>query len=445
MRRPSNLMITTTVPQLDQAPADPTPPANYVELYGLSKQPFGAMPDPRGYVLFGSHKRAFELLVDHVTKSSGMILLYGEEGIGKTATIRSVASVAAESGVRTIVVSRPANGRVNLMQFIAAIKGQPSADNVTLDDAIAHFLEAPRKALLADDIDLMPPECVQLLVTLTQRTAKNPNGPAIVLSTATDLTTEPRRAEFSPVIALARNTVRLPRLSPAESKQYIEQSLWKAGSTTRRLIATDAMKPIITRSGGLPGLTDRLMEAVLTAGFARGDAMITAKTVAAATGSGAPRTRHRISNPPGVAGRAMQFISITLLLAGASAFLYRGLTDPFVPQQAALQPPAAVAAAGQAMPPRSAVHLPPDVVSALMKRGDQSLSLGDVAAARLLYRRAAEAGNAAAAVALGRTYDPNSVTSGSRPEPATAAEWYQEAVRLGDPHAAELLKKLDVH
>jgi TPR repeat protein len=135
----------------------------------------------------------------------------------------------------------------------------------------------------------------------------------------------------------------------------------------------------------------------------------------------------------------MQFVAIALLLAGAAAFLYRGLTAPFVPPQAALQPPAPVAPPGAAMQPR----LSSDVVSALMKRGDQSLSLGDVAAARLLYRRAAEAGNAAAAVALGRTYDPNSVTSGSRPEPAIAAEWYQKAVRLGDPHAAELLKKLD--
>ena len=77
-----------------------------------------------------------------------------------------------------------------------------------------------------------------------------------------------------------------------------------------------------------------------------------------------------------------------------------------------------------------------------MKRGSESLGLGDIAAARLLFQRAAEGGNAQAATALGKTYDPKFVSAGSPPDAAQALEWYRKAVGLGDPQAADLLKRL---
>jgi TPR repeat protein len=82
-------------------------------------------------------------------------------------------------------------------------------------------------------------------------------------------------------------------------------------------------------------------------------------------------------------------------------------------------------------------------MAALMKRGNESLELGDIAAARLLFQRAADAGNAAAATALGKTYDPNFMKAASARDPGRAAEWYQKAVALGDSSAADLLKRLD--
>jgi TPR repeat protein len=91
---------------------------------------------------------------------------------------------------------------------------------------------------------------------------------------------------------------------------------------------------------------------------------------------------------------------------------------------------------------KPAATLSPALIAALLKRGDQSLGLGDVAAARLLYQRAADAGNAVASAAIGMTYDPNYVVPGQTPDPARAAEWYRKAVALGNPHAADLLKQL---
>jgi hypothetical protein len=104
-------------------------------------------------------------------------------------------------------------------------------------------------------------------------------------------------------------------------------------------------------------------------------------------------------------------------------------------------PPAPVArpAASSPVPP---VSMAPELLDALVRRGNAMLAVGDVSAARLLFERAAAAGSATAATGLGRTYDPLVLETlsvrGLRPDPDMAASWYQRAVAMGDP-AAKLL------
>ena len=83
---------------------------------------------------------------------------------------------------------------------------------------------------------------------------------------------------------------------------------------------------------------------------------------------------------------------------------------------------------------------------ALLARGDNLLATGDVAAARLFYQRAAELGSAAAATAVGQTYDPGVLellrVRGARGDVQTAAEWYRKAIAAGDRQAETRLKRL---
>lgn len=446
MRRPPTSMKTTTPPELAPAPADADSTPGYLEFYGLSKPPFGERRYDAGYISFGSQRRAFELLIGHIERGVGVILLHGEEGIGKSETLRAAASVAAESGQKTILISRPATGRLSLPQLVSALNGQPNAGQTATDRVIDDFLASPRKALLVDDIDLLPDECIHLLLSVAQAMPTDSASPAMVLSYATDLAAAPDRAELSQLAGLARNTISLSRLTPGESSQFIERSLWVAGGTARRLIAPDAMKLAVARSGGVPGILDRHMAAVFTTGFARSDTRITGKTVAAAMGPVATkRPRHRDVPAPSVAERVIKIASVGLLVIGAVAFLYKGMDDhiqrpkPAMPQPVTLPAPPPE----QGRPPKAADALPPELMAALLKRGDQSLGLGDIAAARLLFQRAAEAGSAAAATSLGKTYDPNFIAPGSKPDPARAVTWYRTAAALGDPHAADLMQRLE--
>jgi hypothetical protein len=87
-----------------------------------------------------------------------------------------------------------------------------------------------------------------------------------------------------------------------------------------------------------------------------------------------------------------------------------------------------------------------DELAALMKRAKGLMEIGDIAPARLLLERAADAQEASAALLLAQTYDPavlgaldmRSIT----PDPALAREWYQKAATLGSLDAKQRLAKM---
>ena len=84
-------------------------------------------------------------------------------------------------------------------------------------------------------------------------------------------------------------------------------------------------------------------------------------------------------------------------------------------------------------------------VLALLARGDSLFGVGDVTSARLYYHRAADAGDAMAALRLGETYDPLFLElahlNGVRGDPAVAKRWYRRARDLGNAEAESLLNK----
>lgn len=109
-------------------------------------------------------------------------------------------------------------------------------------------------------------------------------------------------------------------------------------------------------------------------------------------------------------------------------------------------PPVAAAPAPPAAPPPAASTPASPEAAEFMKRGDDMLATGDIASARLFYERAAEQGHPAAALALGKTYDPLFLEEvrarGIRGDAAQAAKWYRKAAASGDPQASIRLQHL---
>ena len=87
-----------------------------------------------------------------------------------------------------------------------------------------------------------------------------------------------------------------------------------------------------------------------------------------------------------------------------------------------------------------------ETLAALMTRAKSLLALGDIAAARLLLERAANAQDATAAFLLAQTYDPAVLgvrdTRSITADPVMARDWYRKAASLGSADAQQRLTQL---
>lgn len=126
-----------------------------------------------------------------------------------------------------------------------------------------------------------------------------------------------------------------------------------------------------------------------------------------------------------------------------------------VPTSAATAPAASRDGAAFKLAPFAAALSPPGrppdpayaaLAETMVRRGDALFQHGDVSAARLLYDRAASAGSAHAATAMGKTFDPTVLAGigavGLSPDPALAALWYRRGLSLGDEEARTRLRIL---
>ncbi len=115
------------------------------------------------------------------------------------------------------------------------------------------------------------------------------------------------------------------------------------------------------------------------------------------------------------------------------------------------QPGESIAVQTPAPPPAPAATdtrptLDAEEIAVLLNRGKAFLNDGDVVSARLVLRRAAEAGSAEAALALGASYDPLVIKQtgavGVQSDAEQARQWYQRAAALGSNAASRQLANL---
>jgi TPR repeat protein len=116
---------------------------------------------------------------------------------------------------------------------------------------------------------------------------------------------------------------------------------------------------------------------------------------------------------------------------------------PALSQETGDRPPVGMDRTGVAPEPNVAPSH--DEIVVLLKRGQELMRNGDLAAARLVLRHAAEAKSADAALMLGGTYDPVILRDlrvyEFSADVGMARTWYEKAKELGSPEAA---RRLDI-
>jgi hypothetical protein len=117
-----------------------------------------------------------------------------------------------------------------------------------------------------------------------------------------------------------------------------------------------------------------------------------------------------------------------------------------VPVKAETEPAIAPRAIAESPAPMPALRpLDREEIAMLVKRSEDLVAQGDIASARLMLTRAAEAGEARAALALGATYDANVLRKlgviGVASDATRARGWYEKAAEYGSGEATRRLEQ----
>ena len=220
-------------------------------------------------------------------------------------------------------------------------------------------------------------------------------------------------------------------------------TLSKAGSVPRLVV--DVQKAFANEPLSLGVFVDSAAadESLMLAGLALGTRLSAGVPVSEASWQLAPRDLNGVyvyapKDFVGIMNTAIELLSANQRLIESRAARLEWIAKSGSPPTKRIEPGVLNARAVQPMSPENAV---------LMEKGQVLMRSGDIASARLLFQRLANAGIADAALALAATYDPRYLAQhnliGVVGDETKAHDWYQRASELGSVEAGRILARTD--
>ncbi len=249
----------------------------YTEYYGLTEKPFSLTPDPSFLYLSKQHKMALTMLLYGLQSQSGVTVISGEVGSGKTTLIREILS-HMDSSVNVGLISNAHNSFGNLLQWVLMafnIKSE-ATDKATLyqifvDFLINEYANNKRTVLIIDEAQNMDIETLEELRLLSNINADKHLVLQLVLMGQPELLETMQRYELRQLAQRVSVDYKLKPLGYRETKAYIQHRL-KVANGSGEIFDKYAVAAIYYHSSGIPRLINTLCDFALVYGFAE-DAM----------------------------------------------------------------------------------------------------------------------------------------------------------------------------
>lgn len=277
----------------------------YQEFYGLVDMPFRPTPDPRYLFASARHRRALSQLTYAVAERSGLVVLTGEVGTGKTTLLRALLN-SLDPPVRVAYIHNAALTMEGLVEYMLGDWGIESGGTTHAErlTALQDFLVDQQRrgrhpVLVIDEAHMLSVETLQTLGRL-------PDGLVqVVLVGQPELGDTLDLPEMRQITQRVRQRCHLTTLSADETRLYIRHRLAVAGAPDLGLFTDAAIKKIADYSEGTPRVINLVCDLCLVSGYADRRSRIEASAVDAAIAyledSGRPATSAmaRLSRPAG--------------------------------------------------------------------------------------------------------------------------------------------------
>ena len=244
----------------------------YLSHYNLNVKPFQISPDPKFLWLSKAHKEALSVLKHGISTNSGILLLAGDVGTGKTILINTLLNSLDEDTIVATIIN-PGLGVLdfyNLLSNILKIGGkyQSKGDFLVRFIYFLHQAQAKHKKILLiiDEAQKLSHEMLDELRLLSNLKKNDAKLLDIVLSGQNELNETLSEPQNRAVLQRITTKYTIEPLKKVEVTYYIEFRLSVAGSK-KNIFNSDAIQKIILFSKCYPRLINIICDNALLAGY----------------------------------------------------------------------------------------------------------------------------------------------------------------------------------
>jgi general secretion pathway protein A len=259
----------------------------YEAFFGLDSRPFDLTPDPRYLFLTPSHREALSNLEYGISARTGVTVLVGEAGTGKTTLIRATLDARDQAKTKTIYMNNPTLTRSEFLEFMAAEFQLPSqaADSKTrllrdLEGALLDMLNADiTPALIIDEAHSLPYELLEEIRLLANIDTAKVKLLPIILAGQPELAARLNDQSLRQLKQRVELRCDLRPLDLGETGAYITARVNVAGGQAPALFTREAVMMIHERSNGIPRVISVICHNALMNSFAQGRKPVTTDCV----------------------------------------------------------------------------------------------------------------------------------------------------------------------
>jgi general secretion pathway protein A len=259
----------------------------YESFFGLKERPFDLTPNPKYLFLTRSHREALSNLNYGISARTGVTVLLGEAGTGKTTLIRATLDARDPAKTSPIYLNNPTLTRSEFLEFLAGeFRLSPDAaasKTRLLGDLQQSLLELLRSdvtpALIIDEAQSLPYELLEEIRLLANIETPHDKLLPIVLAGQPELAERLNHPSLRQLKQRVGLRCELRPLDLSETGAYITARVGVAGGTASQLFTREAVITIHERSQGIPRVISVIAHNALISAFAIGRKPVTTDVV----------------------------------------------------------------------------------------------------------------------------------------------------------------------